>query len=368
MSLQPKKLYMAMELSKKKWKLCFGDGSHERQRTIASGNQGLLLKEISRAKEKFGLPEDAEVVTSYEAGRDGFWIHRMLWKHELGNTIMDPASIEVSRRKRKSKTDRLDAGRLLRLLLRSELWGEQKVFAAVCVPSPEEEAAMRIGRERERLLKERGGHRTRIRSLLCLHGIEVGNPAKMVVSDLRDWEGKKLPESAQMEIEREQERLQLVEKQVKVLEAQQAAAVESALTSASSKAAKLKQLKAVGLQSSWMLSHECFGWRVFANRKAVGSFAGLTGTPYDSGQSRREQGISKAGNARVRTGMIELAWLWVRYQPESQLTKWYIDRYLADGTSRSKRKGIVALARKLLIALWKYVEQDILPEGAILKV
>ena len=368
MSLQESKLYMAMELSKKKWKLCFGDGSRERQRTIGSGNQGVLLEEIARAKEKFGLSQDVEVVSCYEAGRDGFWIHRMLTKHGISNTIVDPASIEVSRRKRKSKTDRLDASRLLCLLLRSKLWGEQKVFAVVRVPSEEEEAEMRIGRERVRLLKERGGHRTRIHSLLSLNGIEVGNLLRMVVSDLRDWQGEPLREQVRVEIEREQERLQQVQEQIKVLEAKQVAEVEASITSATTKAAKLMRLKAVGLQSSWMLSHECFGWRTFANRKAVGSFAGLTGTPYDSGQSRREQGISKAGNARVRSGMIELAWLWVRYQPESQLTQWFMDRYVENGTSRSKRKGIVALARKLLVALWKYVEQDIVPEGAILKV
>lgn len=144
-------------------------------------------------------------------------------------------------------------------------------------------------------------------------------------------------------------------------------ALAEAKTQALQKASKLSNLKAVGLQSSWLLSHECFGWRTFPNRKHLGSFAGLTGTPFDSGETLREQGISKAGSGRVRTTMIELAWGWERWQPDSALTKWFIDRYVRGGTSRSKRKGIVALARKLLVALWKYVEQGIVPDGAILE-
>jgi transposase len=158
-----------------------------------------------------------------------------------------------------------------------------------------------------------------------------------------------------------------VEEQLKGLEAQQEAALADPQSPALEKARKLRRLKSVGLQSSWMLSHECFGWRSFANRKHLGSFAGLTGTPHDSGETLREQGISKAGSRRVRTGMIELAWMWVRYQPTSALTRWYQERYVRGKNKRSRRVGIVALARKLLIALWKYLEQDLVPEGAILK-
>jgi len=189
----------------------------------------------------------------------------------------------------------------------------------------------------------------------------------MRVEQLRDWEGKSLPEELAEELKREQQRLAMVEAQIKVLEHQQQAALKEASTPAEKKAVKLYTLKAVGHQNAWLLSHECFGWRTFANRKQVGSFAGLTGTPYDSGDSRREQGISKAGSGRLRASLVELAWSWVRWQPNSALTKWFLDRFVRNGTSRSKRKGIVALARKLLIALWKYVEQDIMPEGALLK-
>jgi transposase len=200
-----------------------------------------------------------------------------------------------------------------------------------------------------------------------LHGIELGNPATVVIDELHDWEGKTLAEQLREELKREQQRLCLVEEQIKGIEKQQIVALEQSRTIALQKARKLSKLKAVGLQSSWLLSHECFGWRTFANRKHLGSFAGLTGTPFDSGDTLREQGISKAGSGRVRTTMIELAWGWVRWQPNSALTHWFIDRYVRGGTSRSKRKGIVALARKLLIALWKYLEQDLAPEGATLK-
>ena len=367
MSLQAKSLFVAMELSNKKWKLVFGDGSRERERNVPARCEEALVREVALAKEKLGLPSDASVVCCYEAGRDGFWVDRMLKKHGFSNRVMDPASIEVPRRSRTRKTDRLDAEKLLQLLLRAELWGQSKAFSVVCVPTEKEEAELRLHRERERLVKERTGHRARLKSLFVLQSIVVGNPARVPVESVRDWEGKPLPGPWVEEIEREQQRLRLVEAQIKGLEQQQAAALAQAETPAVKKAEKLCRLKSVGPQSGWVLSHECFGWRTFANRKRLGSFAGLTGTPFDSGETLREQGISKAGSGRVRTTMIELAWGWVRWQPDSVLTHWFLDRYVRGGTSRSKRKGIVALARKLLIALWKYVEQDVVPEGAVFK-
>lgn len=367
MSLQEKRLFVAMELSNKKWKLAFGDGSRERERSLPARREDVLLREVSLAKEKLGLAEDVPVVFCYEAGRDGFWIDRMLVKHGFKNYVMDPASIEVPRRARTRKTDRLDAQKLLKLLLRAELWGERGAFASVRVPTAEQEAALRVHRERERLVKERTAHRARIKSLCVLHGIDVSNPATVLIDDLRDWQGEPLAGPWVAELKREQRRLGMVEEQLKDLAQAQLAGFAQAQTPALQKACKLAQLKAVGPQSSWVLAHECFGWRTFANRKCLGSFAGLTGTPFDSGETLREQGISKAGSGRVRTTMIELAWNWVRWQPDSALTHWFVDRYVRGGTSRSKRKGIVALARKLLVALWKFVEQDLVPEGAILK-
>ncbi len=367
MCLQGKKLFVALELSNKKWKLAFGDGSTERERNIEARDQTALVAEVKLAKAKLGLDPNAEVVCCYEAGRDGFWVHRMLRSLGFMNYVMDPASIEVPRRSRVRKTDRLDASKMLKLLVRRELWGEQKTFSVVRVPSEEQEDQMRLHRDRERLVGERTEHRARIRSLVVLHGILVKNPAKVDVATLRDWQGKPLAATLAAELVREQERLILAEKQLAAIEEAQSKALQQADRPALQKAAKLQQLKSVGLQTSWVLSHECFAWRSFKNRKHLGSFAGLTGTPYDSGETLREQGISKAGSGRVRTLLIELAWGWVRHQPQSALTHWFVDRFVRGGTSRSKRKGIVALARKLLIALWKYVELGIVPEGALLK-
>ena len=367
MSLQEKSLFVAMELSNKIWKLAFGDGSVTRERSMTARDEALLMREVAAAKTKLHLPPEAPVIFCYEAGRDGFWIARMLNKHGYECDIMDPASIEVPRQARKRKTDRLDAARLLDLLIRFRLWGQRKAYSVVRVPTEAQEASMRLHRERQRLVKEQTGHLARIKSLGVLHGFPIKNPAKMDVDVLRDWEGKPLCEAWVGELKREYQRLVMVQEQIRTLEAQQVRAIKTTSTPAEEKAKKLYQLKAVGAQGSWILSHECFGWRHFQNRRQVGSFAGLTGTPYDSGDTLREQGISKAGSGRVRATMIELAWSWIRYQPQSALTHWFIDRYVREGSKRSKRKGIVAVARKLLIALWKYVEQDVVPEGAILK-
>ncbi|MBL7115170.1 MAG: IS110 family transposase [Kiritimatiellae bacterium] len=365
MSLQERKLLMAMELSNTNWKLCFGDGSTHRERTIPARAVETLLKEVQRAKEKFALPAEAPVVSCYEAGRDGFWVDRMLTEHGITNYIMDPSSIEVPRQARQRKTDRLDSRKLLKLLVRYELWGERDSFAKVQVPNEEQEAQLRTHRERERLTKERTAHRARIKSLCVLHGVDASKALRVEVSALRDWKARELPTPWLNELRRERNRLKLVDEQLAAVEETQKEALASPQSKAVGQARKLQQLKSIGVQSSWVLCHECFGWREFANRKRLGSFSGLTGTPFDSGDTLREQGISKAGNRRVRTTMIELAWLWLRWQPDSALTHWYLERYA--GTKRSRRKGIVALARKLLIALWKYLEQDIVPEGAILK-
>ncbi len=365
MPLQEKKLLMAMELSNKKWKLCFGDGSDHRERTIDAGNCLGLFGEIRRAKEKLGLGARAEVVSCYEAGRDGFWIHRMLEKHGVRNFVMDPSSIEVSRHARKRKTDRLDVQKLLKLLVRYELWGERDSFSSVRVPSKGDETRMRAFRERERLIKERTAHRARLKSLCKLHGVDDKLVLKKDAHELRDWEGNQLEDYWIAEISHEKERLELVNEQIKAVEELQQSVLADGQTRAAEQARQLSALKSLGPQSSWLLAHECFAWRTFGNRKQLGSFAGLAGTPFDSGETLREQGISKAGNKRVRTAMIELAWQWVRWQKDSALTHWFVDRF--GDSKRSRRKGIVALARKLLIALWKYLEHGTVPEGAILK-
>lgn len=367
MSLQANTLFMAMELSKQNWRLCFGDGKNKRQVVVSAGNRAELIAAISLAKKKFGMDDQCPVVSCYEAGRDGFWIHHLLSVLGIENLIIDPASIEVSRRARHCKTDRLDAWRLLDMLLRDRHFKLSRPYSVVVVPSREQEDRMRLNRERDRLIKERTGHRARIRSLCALHGIVTVNFRNLRdASTIVKWDGQALPQGVRDEIQRELERLHLVGGQISELERAQAEALETIPTIAERKAAKLVSLKGIGPQTALLLGQEVFGWRTFRNRKALGAFLGLTGTPYSSGESVSEQGISKAGRGRIRAVVIEFAWSWLRYQPDSDLTKWFNERFLLAG-ARGKRKGIVALARKLVIALWKYVEIDEMPLGAKLK-
>lgn len=356
---------IGLELSNTKWVMCFSEGQRLRRKSVEARDQKAVKEQIVQAKKKLGLSESCEVYSCYEAGREGFWVHRFLEKIGVSNRVLDPASIEVNRRARRKKTDRIDAEKLVRLLMRIELCGEKQVCAEVRVPSWEQEAAMRVHRARERLVKESTGHRARIKSILLLHGVVVREVERIKFGALVDWEGKKLPESVVVELEGEQRRLELVQKQKEQLEREQEQRIKAGQEVGAKRACKLKFLRGVGLQSSWLLSYEFF-WRDFHNRKEVGASAGLSGSPYASGQSEHEQGISKAGNRRVRTACIELAWCWLRFQPQSSLSQWYEKQY-GWGTKRNRRVGIVALARKLLVALWKYLYQGLVPENAVLK-
>lgn len=362
---QGKILLFSLELSNKKWDLCFGDGSRERLRSVKAGDLEGLLKEVKKAKAKFALAGDCAVYSGYEAGRDGFWIHRFLEKNGIHNQIMDPGSIEVSPRYRRRKTDPLDARKLLSVLVRKVLSAEKRAFSTVRVPSEKQEDAMRTARERDRLKKESNGHVCRIKSLLVLHGIKGIDPQRCQFDQLKDWQGRALPPGVSQELNREQQRLLLVKQQLRELESYQGEHLKHPKSETEKRGQQLSLLRGVGKQSAWVLSHEFFGWRRFRNRKEVGACAGLVGTPYDSGESRREQGISKAGNRRIRSVMIELAWLWLRYQPKSKLSLWFHQRF-GKGGRRMRRVGIVALARKLLVALWKFVEFGECPEGAVL--
>jgi transposase len=361
------KLLMAMELSNSKWLLGFTNGQKVRRKSIDARDRGRLLAEVALAKEKLGLESDASVLCCYEAGRDGFWIYRWLVSEGLECLVVDPASIEVSRRKRRAKTDRLDVESLVRLLGRYES-GETQVWSVVRVPSEGQEDELRLHREMDRLKKERGSHSARIKSLLILHGIPLkASPFRLgkELDGLRCWNGKGLPEALREELRRELERYMQVHEQIKLLEKEKVEALKNPQTNSDRKAAALLRLYGVGEVSAWVLSKEFFGWREFHNRREVASLAGLVPTPYNSGNSVVEQGISKAGNPRIRKTMVELAWCWLRFQPESELTIWFMDRY-ASGSSRQRRVGIVALARKLLVALWKYVEFGTIPKGAII--
>ena len=359
-------LYVAFELSSGEWKLasCSARGQRARIVSVAARDTAAVLREIARAKKRFGLPENAEAFSCYEAGRDGFWIHRFLHHHGINNVIVDSSSIEVNRRLRRAKADNLDAVSLVGLLIRY-CEGEKKVWSTVGVPDPLDEDQRHLHRELDQLRRERTSHSNRVRGLLATLGIKVkGNEFSAAVLDLlRQWNDEPLPAGLKQRLLREFERMELLARQIRALEVEQASQICDDQTRNVEKVRKLMGLKGVGQTTASILVYEYFGWRDFANRRQVGGLSGLTPTPYQSGESNREQGITKAGNRLVRWIMTEVAWSWLRYQHESALTQWYYRRF-GGGTSRMKRIGIVALARKLLIALWRYVEHGEVPEGA----
>jgi transposase len=359
-------LYVAMELSASEWKLGFSEGNSERprRRTVPAGAMAAVVAEIKGAKEKLGLPENAPVKSVYEAGRDGFWIARALAKHGVENVVIDPSSLEVDQRARRAKTDRIDLEKLLVNLTRHHR-GE-KVWRVVRVPSEKEEDARRRHRERERLLHESTALNNRIRSLLVMHGVQVKSCVGLSgeLDTIRTWNGSTLPDALKDELRRNCERWEMIQKQIRELERNIKEEIDGE-SKASEQARTLQCLRGISGESALMLSKELFSWREIKNRRQLGALAGLVGSPYSSGDSERERGISKAGNRRVRTLMIELAWCWLRYQPTSKLTIWFYERF--GRGKRMKRIGIVAVARKLLIAFWRLVENGVVPDGAELK-
>jgi transposase len=360
-------LFVALELSDKKWKLAVSDRNKKRIVTIAAGDLVALGEAIAKAKARFAMHRAVPIVSCYEAGRDGFWLHRYLVHCGVANVVVDASSIEVNRRARRAKTDRVDVEQLLRLLIRYH-GGERRVWSVVHVPSVEEEDARRLHRELERLKKERTGHRNRIQALLVAQGIRL-KPSHDLFERLeaaRLWDGSPLAPELREERRREEERLRLVGQQIRTLEAEQAERLKDAEHRCHHQVAQLMHLRSVGQTSAWVFVMEYFGWRQFHNRREVAALAGLAPSPYASGDSYREQGISKAGNRRIRTLMIQIAWGWLRYQPRSTLSVWFNTRF-AQGGKCMRRIGIVALARRLLIALWRYVQTGAIPEGARLK-
>ena len=361
-------LYMALELSSGTWKLAFtvGLGQKPRLKTVTARSTLGLLLEIKAAKKRFGLPEDAPVLSCYEAGRDGFWLHRFLVAQGIQNQVVDSASIEVNRRQRRAKSDGLDAVKLVEMLIR---WhnGERKVWKLVRVPSVAEEDQRQLHRELIELKSERTAVSNSIKGLLATLGLAVivDETLPKQLENLRQWDGAKLPPGLHERLLREFVRWQLISRQIDDLERERTAKIRNDKTPQIDKVRRLMNLKGIGLNGAWLLVYEFFGWRQIKNRRELGSLAGLTPTPYDSGESRREQGISKAGNRRVRWMMTQLAWGWLRYQPESELSRWYQRRF-AQGNTRLRKVGIIALARKLLIALWKYEEGGEAPAGAVL--
>jgi transposase len=363
-------LYMTMELSDRIWKVLFATrAGGRRERSVAALDLGRLFEEIAAAKRRFGLPPDARVVSCYEAGRDGFWLHRALRAHGIENLVVDSSSIEVPRRARRRKTDRLDLVKLMALLLR---WaeGEAKAWSVVRVPGPDAEDVRQLSREIERLKAERGQHRTRLQALLAAQGFRLarigGRDWAERVAGLRTWDGRPLGRWLQRALVLEGERLAQVEAQLAELKAERDALVATAEAPAAATARRLAELGAIAAESSFVFATELFGWRTFSNRRELAGAAGLTGTPWRTGNTVREQGISKAGNRRLRTMLVEIAWCWLRYQPTSALAQWWRRRF-ANAGGRARKVGIVALARKLLVALWRYLEHGLVPDGARFK-
>ena len=362
MSVSEPTLYVAFELGKKDWKLAMtaGFGVPPWLRTVPSGDWAAVARAIAQGRARFGLPAGAPVVSCYEAGRAGFWIHRALWALGIANRVVDSASIEVNRRARRAKTDRLDALKLVTMLVRVG-GGERRVWSEVRVPTVAAEAARHVSRERTALTQDQTRLVNQMRGWLATWGTTL--PARRRAAwwtTLRDWAGTALPAEVQARLARADARLAGLAAQIAELEAQQQAAVTAAAPLA---VQRLVQLKGVATTSASVLLDEGLVWRAFQNRRQIGGLLGFAPTPYDSGESKREQGISRAGNARLQAISIQLAWNWVRWQPQSALTQWYQAKF--GKGKRARRIGIVAVARKLVIALWRYGTAGVVPAGAI---
>jgi transposase len=376
-------IFVSLELSRSKWlmtSLSPGNGEKMSRWSLPAGALGDLLAlfaELKRkAKERTGL--DYPVITIMEAGLDGFWLHRALLQEGIESHVVDAASIATPRRRRRVKTDKIDGEALLRVLLAYKR-GEPRVCAMVVVPSPEQEDRRRLCRERQTLLAERVAHTNRIKGLLFAQGVydyvPLRRDRRKRLEGLQTGDGRPLPANLKVQVSRELDRLELLLNQINAVEAELATmlAAESKRTAANkpcqgeqkaeapNPVAMLLDLKGISTHSAAILWTEGLS-RTFANRRQLAAYAGLAATPWQSGTIEHEQGLSKAGNPRLRTLMVEIAWLWRRHQPQSALTKWFKAR-----GERGQKVSIIALARKLLVALWKYVTQGVVIEGAVLK-
>ena len=363
-------LCVSFELGEGRWALSFTSGFGEQvlRRSVRSRDRKAVLRTIEAMKGRLGLAPDARVASCYEAGRDGFWLHRFLEVQGVENLVVDSSSIEVSRRKRRAKTDRLDGESLLDLLLRHRAGSRKKVWSVVRVPTVEQEDRRHLHRELASAKKDRTRVTNRMKGLLANHGLTLDLrkdvPARL--SALRQWDGSALPAGLRSRLSREWERVQFYTDLVERLEAERRELLRQAEDPMIEKVLQLNDLKGIGVNSAWLYTMELFGWRELRNRKEVGSIVGLAPTPHDSGQSERERGMSKAGNRHVRAMAIEIAWGWLRFQPNSELSKWYQRRF-GSGSKRLRKIGIVALARKLMIELWRFLETGVIREGAELK-
>ena len=366
-------IFVAIELSQKTWLVTMHSPDKDKisRHKVDGGDHAGLLALIDRVRERAARALGAvpAVVSCYEAGYDGFWLHRLLMAAGIMNYVFDPSSIAVDQRARRVKTDRIDGEKMLRTLM-AYLRGEPRVVRIVQVPTPEQEDARRNTRQRHRLIKEQTAHTNRIKALLRLQGMAVGNPRRRDwltwLATQRDWQGQAVPPRILAEIKHEHARLMLVRTQLDALaQAPAAAPLTPAAAEMARRSDLLLRLKSLGPAFATTLTQEVF-YKDFRNRREVASYFGLAPSPWQSGGTDREQGISKAGNPRARCAAVELSWLWLRHQPDSELSQWFRQRTL-NASKRIRRIAIVALARKLMVALWRYLATGLVPTGAALK-
>ena len=367
-------IFASLELSRSIWlitSLAPGGGEKMSKHSVRAGDIASLLARFSELKKKAlaRTGKSFPIVVIQEAGLDGFWVHRVLHNERIESHVVDPASIATSRRRRRAKTDKIDGEALLRALLAYKR-GEPRVCAMVKAPTPEDEDHRRLCRERKVLIAERVGHVNRIKGLLFSQGVFGYEPLRrdrrQRLDELTTGDGRPLPTHLKTQISRELDRLELVLDQIKLAEAERDALLAAQQTAAPASAVRmLLDFKGIGPEFAAALWLEGL-FRHFDNRRQLASYAGLAPTPWQSGSVDREQGVSKAGNPRLRTTLIQLAWLWLRHQPRSALALWFKERVNRDG-GRMKKAAIVALARKLLVALWKYVTSGVVIEGAVMK-
>ncbi|PYQ92523.1 MAG: IS110 family transposase [Acidobacteria bacterium] len=362
-------LLLAFELGQRSWKLGFtvGMGQRPRIRQMPAGAVSALVTEIERAKKRFGLSSDTPVTSCYEAGRDGFWLHRYLVAYGITNYVVDSSSIEVNRRARRAKTDRLDLAGLLSLLARYVL-GDRRAWRVVRVPTVAEEDARHLPRTLEALTQDRSRLMSRLKSLLTTQGVSLPIDGQFLkqLKAAHLWDGTPLPPGLHERLTRTWTQLRDVNGQIRDLKALRLTRPENLTPATSRVLAQLLTMRAIGPIGASVLATEIFGWRRIRNRRELGALVGLVPAPYQSGETDYDQGITRAGNAHVRRVIVQLAWGWIRHQPDSALTHWYQQRFGAGG-KRLRKIGIVALARKLLIALWRYLETGAVPDGAQLK-
>ncbi len=363
-------IFVSLELSRSKWlvtSLSPGTGEKMSKFVVGGGDMPALLARLAELQRKteVRIGQAFRIISIQEAGLDGFWIHRVLEREGIESHVVDPASIATSRRRRRAKTDRLDGEALVRALLAYKR-GEPRVCAMLRIPTPEEEDRRRVVRERKALINERVRHVNRIKGLLFSQGILEYQPLnrdrRQQLDALQTGDGRPLPPALKAQVSRELDRLELLIEQIGGVEEARDAMLVAAKQSAPAPALLLN-LKGVGPEFAAVLWTEGLA-RHFDNRRQVASYAGLAPTPWQSGQISRDQGVSRAGNPRLRTTLIQVAWLWVRHQPTSALTAWFKARVLQNG-GRRKKTAIVALARKLLVALWKYINAGVIIDGAV---